>query len=180
LQEQEILMIKRFILIVFGVLMLSYAVPHTAWADEPKLVATYSKWSVYVFTENGKKVCYMLAQPETPEGKYTRRGKIYALITNRTADGSKNVFNYIAGYPYKPGSDATIKIDDQSFTLFTQDDTAWAPDATTDEKITQAMGKGKTMIVKGTSARGTSTTDTYSLAGSGAAHQAMGKECGSK
>ena len=173
-------MANHFVLTVLGCVMLSTLIPAAARAEDPRLVATQARWSVYTFTENGKKVCYMLSQPDAPEGNYTRRGKIYALITNRPAENSKNVFNYIAGYPYKPGSDATLKIDDQSFTLFTQDDTAWAPDAATDEKISQAMSKGKTMIVKGISARGTATTDTYSLEGSSAAHKAMSQECASK
>lgn len=148
-----------------------------ASADQAKLIATHGKWSVYAADEKEGKVCYMLSKPTKDEGKYTRRGEIYALITNRPADGSKNVFSYIAGYPYKPGSDATVKIDDQSFTLFTQDDTAWAPDAATDEKISEAMSKGSRMVVKGTSSRGTATTDTYSLSGSSAAHRAMSAVC---
>lgn len=147
---------------------------------EPKLLATEGKWSAYSFIENKKKVCYILSQPEKAEGKYGSRGEIYALITNRPADGSKNVFSYIAGYPYKPGSDVTVKIDGQSFTLFTQDDTAWAPDAATDSKIAEAMNKGATMVVTGVSARGTNTLDTYSLEGSGAAHKAMVAECEAK
>lgn len=151
-----------------------------AYAGEPKLLATEGKWSAYSFIENKKKVCYILSQPEKAEGKYGSRGEIYALITNRPADGSRNVFSYIAGYPYKPGSDVTVKIDGHSFTLFTQDDTAWAPDAATDTKIAEAMSKGSSMVVTGVSARGTETLDTYSLVGSGAAHKAMAAECETK
>lgn len=148
-----------------------------AQAAEPKLIATHGKWSAYVFVENGSKVCYMASIPVKDEGDYTRRGAIYALITNRPAEGTKNVFSYIAGYPYKPGSDATVKIDSNVFTLFTQDDTAWAPDGAVDEKITAAMRKGTSLVVKGSSSRGTTTTDTFSLEGSGAAHDAITKEC---
>jgi invasion protein IalB len=152
-----------------------------ARAADPKMVATHGKWSVYVYVdETGNKVCYMASEPAKNEGTYTRRGQIYALITNRPAEGTKNVFSYIAGYPYKTGSDATVKIDGNSFTLFTQEDTAWAPDAATDEKITAALRKGSSMVIKGTSSRGTQTTDTFALSGSGAAHDAMTKECASK
>lgn len=151
--------------------------PSAAMAAEPKLISTHGKWSAYMFVENGNKVCYIASEPVKDEGAYARRGQIYALITNRPAEGSKNVFSYIAGYPYKPATDATVKINDTVFTLFTQDDTAWAPDAATDEKITEALRKGSSLIVKGTSARGTPTVDTFSLDGSGSAHDAMTKEC---
>lgn len=168
-------MFRQRFLIVFS--LMAFAAIEPAYADEPKLLATEGKWSAYSYVENKKTVCYILSQPAQDEGKYARRGEIYALITNRPSDGSKNVFSYIAGYPYKPGSDVIVEIDGSEFTLFTQDDTAWAPDAATDDKIAQAMAKGSSMVVKGVSARGTSTVDTYSLEGSGAAHKAMTQAC---
>jgi len=144
-----------------------------ARAEQPRLIATYQKWSVYSFTEDGKKVCYMASQPEKMEGASakTHRGEVFALITNRPAEGSKNVFSYITGYTYKPGSGVTAAVDQQHFTLFTQDDTAWAPDGVTDNKIAAALRKGN-------SAKGTETTDTFNLAGSGGAYTALAKACG--
>ncbi len=171
-------MLKQFVLTLLGGVFLLSA---PAQAADPQLIATHGKWSAYVYTdEAGNKVCYMASEPEKHEGNYKARGAIFALVTNRPAESTKNVFSYIAGYAYKPGSDATARIGDQSFTLFTQEDTAWAPDAATDEKITEAMRKGANMVVKGTSSRGTLTTDTYSLSGSGAAHDAITRECNKK
>lgn len=148
-----------------------------AMAAGQKLLATHGSWSIYAVDEGGAKVCYMASEPKQDKGDYTRRGRIIALITNRPAEGTRNVFSYIAGYPYKPGSDATLKIGEKTFTLFTQDDTAWAPDAAIDDKITEALRGGTTMVVKGVSSRGTATTDTFDLKGSSAAHDAMTKEC---
>lgn len=147
-------------------------------ADEPRLIETSGDWSAYVFMEDGKKVCYMASQPKKAEGDYTRRGDIFALITHRPGENTKDVFSYITGYSYKPGSDVTVTIDSDKFTLFSQDDTAWASDASTDGKISQAIRKGSKMVIKGVSSRGTQTTDTFSLKGSGAAHSAISKECG--
>ena len=147
-------------------------------AAEPRLIGDYGQWSAYVFTEDGNKVCYMASQPQKMEGAYSKRGDVFALITHRPAEGTRNVFSYITGYGYKPGSDASVKIDANRFTLFTQDETAWAPDAQTDNKIAESIRRGSSMVVKGTSARGTLTTDTFSLKGSSAAHDAISKECG--
>lgn len=149
-----------------------------AMADEPRLIETSGDWSAYVFMEEGKKVCYMASQPKKAEGDYTRRGDIFALITHRPGESTKDVFSYITGYSYKPGSDVTVTIDSNKFTLFSQDDTAWASDASTDSKISQSIRKGSKMVVKGMSSRGTQTTDTFSLKGSGSAHDAISKECG--
>ena len=151
-----------------------------ARASEPQEIGRFSDWYAYAFEENGNKVCYMASRPQKAEGNYTRRGEIFALVTHRPAEGSKNVFSYMTGYAYKSGSDATVKIGSQKFTLFTQDETAWAPDAESDEKLFKAIRKGSEMVVTGVSSRGTKTTDTFSLKGSGAAQDAINKACNVK
>lgn len=146
-------------------------------ASEPELISTHYDWSAYTFEENGNKVCYMASIPRKAQGDYTKRGEIYALITHRPAEDTKDVFSYITGYDYKENSDVTVKIGSKEFTLFTQDDTAWAPDSETDSELAEAIKKGSTMIVKGVSTRGTKTTDTFSLKGSSAAYKAISKKC---
>ena len=165
---------RRFILAA----ALLFAVP--ALAEEPKLISTNGDWAAYAFKENGGTVCYMASQPKKAEGKYTKRDPVFALITHRPAENTHNVFSYIAGYTYETGSDVTLSIDDKSFTLFTHKDMAWAKDADTDNKIAEAVKKGSKMVVKGRSARGTDTVDTFSLKGTGAAHEAIGKACKGK
>lgn len=148
-----------------------------AFANDPQPLGVFGAWQAFTFMEDGQKVCYMASKPTTAQGKYSKRGDVFALITHRPGEGTKNVFSYITGYTYKSGSDATLKIDGDNFLLFTQDNTAWAPDADTDNKIADYIRKGSKMVVTGTSSRGTLTTDTYSLRGSGAAHSAINKAC---
>jgi invasion protein IalB len=144
---------------------------------EPRLLAKYGDWSAYMFIENGSKVCYMISQPKTAQGNYSKRGKIYALVTHRPAEGSRDVFSYITGYNYKAGADANLDVDGTAYTLFTQDETAWAPDAESDRAVAKAIRDGSRMVVKGTSSRGTETTDTFSLKGSSKAYQRISDEC---
>ncbi len=158
----------------FALLFLTCAAAH---ASQPRKIGNYSDWAAYEFTENGNKVCYMASQPTKHEGDYTRRGEIFALITHRPGEGSRNVFSYIAGYPYRSGSDVTVTIDSRDFTLFTQDDTAWTPDQDADNRLAESIRRGSRMVVRGTSSRGTQTTDTFSLRGSAAAHDAITNAC---
>ena len=164
-------------LILAGVI---FSLCNAAQAAEPKLLGQHGDWTAYMFMENNSKVCYMVSQPKKSEGNYSKRGDVFALITHRPAEKSKNVFSYIAGYPYKPGSDATVTVNNQNFKLFTQDDSAWAPDQATDNKITDAIKRGSSLVVKGASARGTETVDTFGLGGSTSAHKAISAECGVK
>lgn len=149
-----------------------------ASASDPQKIGDYGDWSAYSFNENGNKVCYMVSQPKQAKGNYTKRGDVFALVTHRPGEKTKNVFSYITGYTYKKGSDVTVDVNGTKFTLFTQNDMAWTPDETSDNRLTDAIRKGSKMIVKGTSSRGTLTTDTFSLKGSGGAHDAINKACG--
>lgn len=153
---------------------------NSAQATEPKLIGEYGDWTAYMFMENNNKVCYMVSQPKKTSGNYTKRGDVFVLITHRPAEKSKNVFSYIAGYSYKPGSEATVTLNNQNFRLFTQDDSAWASDEATDNKITDAIKRGNSLVVKGASARGTETVDAFGLNGSSAAYKAISAECGVK
>lgn len=167
-------------LFLTGVILLLYAMMSSVHASEPELLGEHGDWKAYMFMENNGKVCYMVSQPKKHEGDYTQRGDIFALVTHRPAEGNKNVFSYIAGYTYKAGSEVTARANNQTFTLFTQDDSAWAPDQDTDNRLAEAIRRGSTLIVQGTSARGTLTTDTFGLKGSSDAHKTISEECGIK
>jgi hypothetical protein len=61
--------------------------------------------------------------------------------------------------------------------LFTSGDGAWADSADRDRAIVEAMKAGSSMRLKGTSWRGTETTDRYSLSGVTAALEKIDAEC---
>lgn len=170
-------MFKRFVLSA-AVLGIAGFASWGAQAQAPSLIGNFGDWSAYTFEEDGSKVCYMVTQPKKAEGNYTRRGDVFALVTHRPGQNTKNVFSYITGYTYKKESDATVTIDGTNYTLFTQNDMAWTPSQDADNTLANAIRKGSKMSVKGTSSRGTLTTDTISLSGSGAAHDAINKACG--
>lgn len=151
-----------------------------ATAESAKLLASHDDWEAYVEAEDGKKVCYIGSKPKKEAGKYRKRGDTYMLVTHRPAENSVNVVSVAAGYTYQPESEVDVAIGDDKFRLFTDGDYAFANDAKTDGELVQAMIKGAVMVVKGTSNRGTATTDTYSLKGFTAAYKAIGRACGVK
>lgn len=154
--------------------------PLHAETSEPKRLGTYGDWWAYSFTEGNNVVCYMLSSPKKATGNYKKRGEIFALVTHRPAENTRNVFSYMAGYNYKSDSVANITIDKQKFALFTHNDTAWAPDTATDARLADALRKGATMTINGISSKGTTTTDTIGLKGTGAAFKAIDSACPAK
>ena len=148
-----------------------------ALANNPQVSGVFNDWPAYSFEESSGKVCYMASQPRRAEGNYTARGDIFTLITHRPGENSRDVVSYVAGYTYQANSEVQIQIGNRTFTLFTQADRAWAYDDETDRALSSAIQRGSNMVVRGTSARGTQTTDTYSLSGSTAAYRAISEAC---
>ncbi|HTZ80991.1 MAG TPA: invasion associated locus B family protein [Stellaceae bacterium] len=137
-------------------------------------------WSAYVDTLKSGKVCYLVGHPVKSEPANLKRGDIMIYVTHRPAEKTFNVVSFMPGYPYKDGSDAEFTVEKTKFDLFTSKESAWARDAATEKAIVEAMVKGKDATLKGTSARGTTTTDTFSLAGFTQALGMIDKACGVK
>jgi len=150
----------------------------TARAQDLEFLGTFRDWHAFKFFENGNPVCYIATRPTREEGNYSRRGDVYLMVTHRPTENSRDVVSVIAGYTYEPGSEVQATISNQSFGLFTEDDTAWARDAETDRSLVQAMINGSNLVVRGRSSRGTPTTDTYSLLGFTAARNKINEACG--
>ncbi len=167
---------------LFALVVLLAGVAGAAGA-EPRPIGTFRDWTAFVDEGGNAKICYVGSVPKKAEGAYTKRGETYVLVTHRPADKTFGEVSVEAGYAYKSGSEVTVVIGGQSFRLFTQNrgdgnGNAWAYDAQSDKAVVEAMKKGSELVVKGTSTRGTETTDTYSLLGFSAALDAITKACG--
>ena len=146
-------------------------------AQAAQEIGTYDSWAAYSFVEDGGKVCYMVSSPVSTDGDYIRRGNVYAMVTHRPKGKEAGVFSYIPRYDYKRGSPVTVTIDGQPIILLGADQVAWTADEASDRKLTEALRRGQTMVVTGTSSRNIDTKDTFNLSGSGSAYKAISKEC---
>jgi invasion protein IalB len=148
---------------------------------QTQALGKFGEWAAFVEGSDARKVCYMGAAPQKAEGKYTERGKIYFLVSHRPAEKVTGEISVEAGYAYKDGSEVTAVVDgNRSFKLFSRGENAWNYDAKTDRAMVEAMKTGKQVVIKGRSARGTATTDTYGLSGFTAAYEAISRACGVK
>ena len=153
----------------------------SAQAAAPQVLGEYGDWVAYYYRDSAGAVCYMASTPKKDEGKYTKRGDIYAVVTHRPNEKSFDVVNFNAGYTYKNGAKVTVKIGAKTFDkLFTSGDKAWTTSEKTDKEIVEAMKRGNRMVVHGTSSRGTQTKDTYSLTGFASAYRAISNKCKAK
>lgn len=150
-------------------------------AAAPRQIGVYKAWKAYASNESGGKVCFVVATPRDKSPKNVKRGDIFFIVTN-WGDGHWQPSIEI-GYPFKTSSKATVSIGSDKFGLFTDNDNtsgnggAWLRERSDETRMVRAMKRGSSMLVKGTSKRGTLTTDRYSLSGITAALDAAGKSC---
>ncbi|MCG8557168.1 MAG: invasion associated locus B family protein [Proteobacteria bacterium] len=149
-----------------------------AAAQAIERLSDHRDWSAFRYKQDGETVCYMASSPKKAEGDYTSRGDVFALVTHRPASNRVGEVSIVAGYTYKADSTVRVKIGARTWDLFTEGGNAWALTTEEDKAIVKAMRAGSSMVVKGTSSRGTLTTDTYSLLGFTKAHSAITKACG--
>ena len=146
---------------------------------KPTLLGQYGDWGAYTASPGGKKICFAIAKPSSSETNPPNRPRnpSYMFISSRPADKVSNEVSIIIGYPFKPSSEATVDIGSTSFALYTQQDGAWIKNAADEAHMVEAMRAGQSAVVKGASAKGTRTTDTFSLRGLGQALDRADQDC---
>lgn len=148
----------------------------SAFAQEVTLLQKYKDWSAYM-AKGSPKVCFTVAKPKSVSPKHVRRGPIYFYISHYPGDKVAGEISVKMGYPFPAGNKVTVTIGSDKFELFTKDEGAFVKETEDEAKIVEAMKSGSSMKVQGRSARGTNTTDTYSLSGISDAFDRIAKEC---
>ena len=146
---------------------------------EPTLIGQFGTWGAYTATPNGKKVCFALAKPSSSKTNPPNRPRdpAYAFVSTRPAEKVTNEVSVMIGYTLKPGSESTLEVGGAAYSMYTQGDGLWIKNAAEEERMVEAMRKSADATVKGVSAKGTETTDTFSLKGLSQALDRIAQDC---
>ena len=147
--------------------------------DQAVLLGQFGDWGAYRASPGGKKICFALSKPTSaatePAGR--NRDASYAFVSTRPSEKVKNEVSVIVGYPQKSGHDATAAIGSATYAMYTQNDGAWIKNVAEEARMVEAMRKGGDLTVRGTSGKGTQSTDSYSLKGLAQALDKIEQEC---
>jgi hypothetical protein len=151
----------------------------SAVGAEPTLIGQFGTWGAYTATPNGKKVCFALAKPSSSKTNPPNRPRdpAYAFVSTRPAEKVVNEVSIMIGYALKPGSESTIEVGGASYAMYTQGDGLWIKNAAEEGRMVDAMRKAGDATVKGVSAKGTETTDVFSLKGLAQALDKLAQDC---
>jgi invasion associated locus B (IalB) protein len=150
-----------------------------AGGTEPTLIGQFGTWGAYTATPNGRKVCFALAKPSSSKTNPPNRPRdpAYAFVSTRPAEKVVNEVSIMIGYALKPGSESSLEVGGSSFAMYTQGDGLWIKNAAEEEQMVNAMRKSAEVTVKGVSAKGTETTDVFSLKGLSQALDRLAQDC---
>ena len=155
------------------------ATPAAAGGAEPNLIGQFGTWGAYTAAPNGKKVCFALAKPASSKTNPPNRPRdaSYAFVSTRPAEKVANEVSVMIGYQLKPGSEGSLEIGTSRYAMYAQGDGLWIKNAAEEDAMVAALRKGADATVKGTSAKGTETIDTFPLKGLAQALDKLAQEC---
>ncbi len=150
-----------------------------AGGAEPTLIGQYGTWGAYTAMPNGRKVCFALAKPSSSKTNPPNRPRdpAYAFVSTRPAEKVVNEVSIMIGYALKPGSESSLEVGGSAYAMYTQGDGLWIKNAAEEEQMVTAMRKSAEVTVKGVSAKGTETTDVFSLKGLAQALDRLAQDC---
>jgi invasion protein IalB len=152
--------------------------PFAAGAQQaPAVEGTFGSWGLYSNEASGSKLCFVASTPSDKKPASANRGPALLYVSAWPKDGIRTEVSVKLGYPVKPDSTVTVTVGSETFSLFPKDERAFVADSTQELKLVEALKKGSKADITATSARGTETTDTYTLSGLKQALTELAKKC---
>lgn len=163
----------RFFMLLLAI---CFAAPVMA-QGAPELIGTYGAWDAYSRSESGSKICYMVTLPTKSLPETVRHGNVMMMVTHMPGKKRWDEVMLMTGYTHQEESVVVLSIGETEEEMFTSKESAWLWDKETDKKVVAAMRRGRFMVSKGKSLRGTAVEYHFSLSGASAAHRAINQAC---
>jgi hypothetical protein len=145
---------------------------------EPEQVATYSDWMVFTFdTGGGDRICYAVTEPEDVSPASANHGDVFFSVATWKSGSASNQPSFMAGYQLQDGSEPTVRIGSDRWEMFADAREAFVESPRQEERLIDAMRRGREMRVSATSARSTATNYTFSLIGISKALERVEESC---
>ena len=160
-------MIRRFSFsfILSGTFLSAVASVALAQA-QPTLVSQSGDWAIFQSDAQAGKVCFIISQPKQYDPMpVSRHGDVYFYVSRRPGDNVAGEPSLKVGYEFRPNSQVTVTIGDNSFPFMTTQQYAFPDESVDMASMVGFMRAGSDMRVTGTSARGTNVSYTFSLSG---------------
>jgi hypothetical protein len=147
--------------------------------QRPQKIGEFQSWTAATHAEGGQKVCYAFARAARSEGVPNRSANEVLLVVTHRPKGRDQVA-LRPGYAYprnaEGGDPVQVSVGGAKLGFFTSGGSAFARD---NKAALSALRNGREAVARGPLPNGGrgQATDTFSLAGFSAAHDAISREC---
>jgi hypothetical protein len=142
-----------------------------ALADSANLLGVFKNWSAYSTGSGDSLTCYAMSTPRAVRPAAAKRNAVFLMVSDWPGRKIKAEVEIVPGYEYKANAAASLGIGADKFEFFSRNESksgsAWLKNLNDSVRLMSALGGGVSAVAMGTSAKGTKTVDTYSLAGLG-------------
>lgn len=156
----------------FSAACLSFIAVSAAHAANPTSLGQFSAWNAATFAKGDTQYCFIMSRPSVEEPSNLRHGEVVFFVQSGQS-GSETESSFQTGYSFAKDSPVTITIGDNNFRMLTQGGNAWLENLAREPALLAAMRAGRDMVLEAQSARGNTTTYTFSLSGVTAASRML-------
>ena len=156
---------------------ITLSAPAAIAAPEPKAVATYKDWSVFVREADGDKICFAASEATDKSPKSVNHGDIFFLVASWKSGAASNQPSLMTGYTLNPKPEPTLRIGSDKWEMYSSENEAFIESSSEEDRLVRAMRKGADMRISAVSTRGTATSYIVSLRGISAALDRVRQEC---
>ena len=140
-----------------------------AYADAANLLGVFKNWSAYSTGSGDSMTCYAMSTPRAVRPAGAKRNAIFLMVSDWPGRKIRAEAEIVPGYEYKANVAVSLGIGSDKFDFFSRNEaksgTAWLRNLNDSARLISALSGGVSAVAMGTSAKGTKTVDTYSLAG---------------
>ncbi len=149
----------------------------SALAAEPKAVATYKDWSVFVRDAGGDKICFAATEAKDKSPKSVNHGDVFFLVSSWKSGAATAQPSLMTGYALNTKPEPTLRVGSDKWKMYTSENEAFIESTDEEGRLVRAMRRGADMRVSAVSQRGTATNYVMSLRGVSAALDRVAREC---
>jgi invasion protein IalB len=158
------------LLAAFGIGVLAMPEPAQAQraasaSGQAMLLESAGKWQAFSSQQGRTKVCYALSKAEarTPANLKDVDGLIF--VSSRPGENVRNEISFVMNFDLKEDVEHQAVIGSETFALVAKGQNMWLKNPAEEPRMLEALRRGASLEVKGTSRRNNPTSDRYSLAG---------------
>ena len=148
-----------------------------AAAQEPKAVASFKDWSVFIREIDGDTVCFAAAEAKEKSPQTVTHGDVFFLVATWKSGAARNQPSLMVGYNFKDAPAPQIRVGAQKWDMYVSENEAFIESASAEQSLVANMKKGADMRISAMSSRGTATSYVISLSGVTAALDRAAAAC---